>query len=103
MTTFLTVFSYIFTIWIGMFIGRAIGKRDIDKKNIDIAQFYQNQVKKQAVTIERIKDRLVYLSVNDIADLLDYMKSENGFDADDDYPVLAIVGPLEDADFSEER
>ena len=60
--------------------------------------FYENMSKKQAVQIEKIKDRLVYVSLGELDALVDYMMddSEDGFGADENYPVLAIVSPLEE-------
>ena len=87
-----TIFSF------GYYFGEKNGKKTMT----NWSDFYKNQVKKQAAQISSIQDRRVYLSIGEIEDFLAYMKdeSEEGFGADEDYPVLCIVNPLrEEPDF----
>ena len=87
------------------FLGYHFGKKKGTKGFIKLVQnevnksaFYENQVKKQAAQIQKIQDRLVYMSIGEIEEFLSFMKddSDEGFGADDDYPVLCIVNPLKE-------
>ena len=88
---------------VGYFIGKSERNKEVDSRLADGCEFYQNQSRKQAAQIERIQDRLVYLSVDEIEDFLDFMRDKDGFNVKGTYPVLCIVNPLEEVDLKIEE
>ena len=91
------IFKYAFSK--GKTEGKKEGKKDASECNMRLLKFYQNQSKKQAAQIERIQNRMVYLTVGDLEEFVTFMKDEDGYAVDENYPVLAIVGSLHDAQF----